>query len=135
MQTSGPVVVVQLPEQLSAGEIHTFMIEVDPLLQTSRPRVVFDCSQIRSMDSAGVEMLLQCLEEAMKRDGDLKLASPSPQCEVVLELMRVSRVFETFESCDAAVRSFQALPVDPLVQDAPWYTTVFGELGALKQAS
>lgn len=135
MQTTGPVVVMQVPEELNAGEIHNFMLEVGPLLQTSRPRVVLDCSQIRSMDSAGVEMLLQCLEEAMKRDGDLKLAAPSPQCEVILELMRVSRVFETFESCDAAVRSFQALPVETLVQDAPWYTTVFGELGALKQAS
>ena len=71
MQTSGPVIVMQVPEQLNKGEIHTFILEVGPLLQTSRPRIVLDCSQIRSMDSAGVEMLLQCLEEAMKRDGDL----------------------------------------------------------------
>ena len=107
MQTSGPVVVMQVPEQLNTGEIHTFMLKWSSAADESS-RVVLDCSQIRSMDSAGVEMLLQCLEEAMKRDGDLKLASPSPQCEVILELMRVSRVFETFESCDAAVRSFQA---------------------------
>jgi anti-sigma B factor antagonist len=135
MLTSGPVVVMQVPEELNVGAVNKFMLDVKPLLETNRPRMVLDCSQIRTIDSAGVETLLQCLEEALKRDGDLKLASLSPQSEVILELMRVARVFETFETCDLAVRSFSALPVDPTPQDAPWYTTVFGELDTLKQAS
>jgi anti-anti-sigma factor len=135
MLTSGPVVVMQVPEELNVGAVNKFMLDVKPLLETNRPRMVLDCSQIRTIDSAGVETLLQCLEEALKRDGDLKLASLSPQSEVILELMRVARVFETFETCDLAVRSFNALPVDPTPQDAPWYTTVFGELDTLKQAS
>jgi hypothetical protein len=79
--------------------------------------------------------MLQCLEEAMKRDGDLKLAALSPESEVVLELMRVARVFEAFATSDDAVRSFNALPVDGSTQSAPWYSNFFGELGALKQVS
>lgn len=135
MLTSGPVVVMQVPEEMNVGAVNKFMLEVKPLLEANRPRMVLDCSQIRTIDSAGVEALLQCLEEALKRDGDLKLASLSPQSEVILELMRVARVFETFETCDLAVRSFNGVPVNSTPQDAPWYTTVFGELGTLKQAS
>ena len=135
MLTSGPVVVMQVPEMLNVREVHSFMQELGPLLESNRPRIVLDCSQVRSMESTGVEMLLRCLEEVLKRDGDLKLASLSPEAEVILELMRVARVFETFQSCDDAVRSFHAVPADAVPQETPWYTNVFGELGVLKQAS
>jgi anti-sigma B factor antagonist len=135
MLTSGPVIVMQVPENLNAESIHQFMEELAPLVESHHPRIVLECSQVRSMDSAGVEMLLHCLEETLKRDGDLKLAALSPEAEVILELMRVARVFEVLSTSEEAVRSFNAIPVDAVPQDAPWYSTVFGELGALKQAS
>jgi anti-sigma B factor antagonist len=135
MLTSGPVVVMQVPENLNAGEVPHFLEELGPLLESNRPRIVLDCSQVRSIDSAGVEALLECVEEALKRDGDFKLAALSPECEVILELMRVARVFEIFQTSEEAVRSFNAVPADAAPQEAPWYSTVFGELGALKQAS
>ena len=135
MLTSGPVVVMQVPEILNVKEVHSFMQELGPLLESNRPRVVLDCSQIRSMESAGVEMLLRCLEEVLKRDGDLKLAALSPEAEVILELMRVARVFETYPTCENAVRSFNAIPTDQVPQNTPWYANVFNEVGVLKQAS
>jgi anti-sigma B factor antagonist len=135
MLTSGPVIVMQVPEQLSAQEAQNFMMELGPLLESHRPRIVLECSQVRAVDSAGVELLLHCLEEALKRDGDLKLAALSPEAEVMLELLRVARVFEIFSTSEEAARSFNAIPVEALPQDTPWYTAVFGDLGALKQAS
>jgi anti-anti-sigma factor len=135
MLTSGPVVVMEVPEVLNVKEVRNFMEELGPLLESNRPRIVLDCSQVRSMESAGVEILLRCLEEVLKRDGDLKLACLSPEAEVILELMRVARVFETFQSCEDAVRSFNAIPADPVPQNTPWYAGVFSELGVLKQAS
>src|ERR1700692_2798628 len=137
MLISGPVVVMQMPEHLNSEGARTFLQEMEPLLETHRPRIVFDCSQVRYMDSAGVEMMLHCLEEAMKRDGDLKLAALSPESEVILELMRVARVFEAFATSDEAVRSFNAVPVEAASQAASWVATnVFGSIGdALKQAS
>src|SRR5579862_4735219 len=135
MLTSGPVIIMQLPEELNVREVQAFMREMGPLLESNRPRIVLECSQVRSMDSAGVEMLLRCLEEVLKQDGDLKLAALSPEAEVILELMRVSRVFETFSTSEEAARSFNAIPADAIPQDASWYSALFGDLGALKQAS
>lgn len=135
MSTSVPVVVMQMPEQLNLDGVHSFLPELEPLLECHRPRIVLDCSQVRYIDSAGVEMMLHCLEEAMKRDGDLKLAALSTESQVILELMRVARVFEVFATSDDAVRSFNAIPAEGVPQDVPWYANVFGDMGPVKQAS
>ncbi len=135
MLTNGPVIVMQLPEHLNLDGVQRFLPEMEPLLECHRPRIVLDCSQVRYLDSAGVEMMLHCLEEAMKRDGDLKLAALSPESEVILELMRVARVFESFATSDDAVRSFNAVPVEAVPQETPLITSVFGDMRPLKQAS
>jgi anti-sigma B factor antagonist len=126
--------VVELPEQLRRAEAEKFLGELQPLLENDRPSLVLDCSKVQQMDSAGVDMLLHCLEEAMKRDGDLKLAAVSPASAVLLELMRVDRLFEVFETADQAVRSFNALPVDANRNTQPWYAPALG-LNELKAAS
>jgi len=135
MSTSGPVIVMQLPEELKRQEVGPFLDELQPLLESDRPRVVLDCSQVRHMDSAGVEMLLHCIQEAMKRDGDLKLAAISPESAVILELMRVDRLFEIFNTPDEAVQSFQGLPAASTQQTESWYTGTLGALGDLEAAS
>jgi anti-sigma B factor antagonist len=107
---------------------------LQPLLQCDRPRVVLDCSQVQHMDSAGIEMLLSCMAEAMKRDGDIKLASLSPASAAILELMRVDRLFEVFDTAEEATRSFQAVASPDVSQSLPWYSAGYG-LADLKSAS
>jgi anti-sigma B factor antagonist len=126
---------MQLPEELKRQEVGPFLEELQPLLESDRPRVVLDCSEVRHMDSAGVEMLLHCMQEAMKRDGDLKLAAISPESAVILELMRVDRLFEIFDTPEEAVQSFQGFPAAATPQTAPWYTGAYGALGDLEAAS
>lgn len=134
MSISGPVIVIQLPEQLKRQQVQPFLNELQPLLESDRPRVVLDCSQVRHMDSAGVEMLLHCMQEAMKRDGDLKLAAISPQAAVILELMRVDRLFEIFHTPEEAVQSFQGIPAASVSQTESWYSGALGALGDLEAA-
>jgi anti-sigma B factor antagonist len=128
------VIVMEAPENLNYSEGRTFLAELLPLLQSDRPRIVLDCSQVQHMDSAGIEMLLNCMGEAMKHDGDIKLASLSPASAAILELMRVDRLFEVFESAEAATRSFQAVTLPDVQQGLPWYSSGFG-LADLKSAS
>ena len=106
METSRPVVVKRMPERLNLRAAKQFEREVQPFLASDRPQVVFDLSQVRHLDAAGVDMLLRCMTQAMKRDGDLKLASLSPQAAAVLELTRTDRLFEIYENSTDAVRSF-----------------------------
>ncbi len=135
MLITKPVVIMELPETLNRETAQTFLLELQPLLESHRPRIVLDCSHVHYIDGSGVEMLLQCLEEAMKRDGDLKLSAVSPESEVILEFLRVDRVFEVFLKPEDAVRSFSAIPAEAVPQDTPLYGGLFGDVQVLKQAS
>src|SRR3974377_572226 len=103
---SSPVVVKRMPQRLNLRAAREFLQEVQPFLEADRPQLVFDLSQVQQLHAAGVEMLFYCMSEAHKRDGDLKLASLSPQAAVMLELTRTERLFEIYESSIDEVRSF-----------------------------
>jgi hypothetical protein len=75
---------------------------------------VLDCSKVRQLDSAGIHVLLRCLEEAMKRNGDVKLASVPPGAAAILELTRVGHLFEAFDNTADAVQSFHQFPMEPV---------------------
>ncbi len=124
MTTGKPVVVKQLPETVSAQQAQAFFHELAPALETDRPRLVFDFTGVRHFDSAGVELLLRCMEEAMKRNGDLKLAALSPQLSVILQMTRVDRLFEIFDNCNDAVESFHRFSPATMQSFAPSRKTV-----------
>ncbi len=134
MYTSGPVIVMELPERLKDADAGMFLGELQPLFESDHRRMVLDCSQVRCVDSAGVETLLRCLREAMQRDGDLKLAAVAPASGVILELLRVDRLFEMFETTEEAVQSLHAFPSPTIPQSEP-YPSVYGAPGDLKAAS
>jgi anti-sigma B factor antagonist len=113
---SRPVVVKRMPERLNARTARDFLRDVEPFLSSDRPQLVFDLSEVQQLDAAGVEMLLRCMSEAHKRDGDVKLASPSEHAAVVLELTRSERLFEIYETSTDAVRSFSGFLPNALRQ-------------------
>jgi anti-anti-sigma regulatory factor len=58
------------------------------------------------MDKPVLHLLLSCLEEAMKRNGDARLAAVSPSAQVVLKMIGADRLFQIFASSAEAVNSF-----------------------------
>lgn len=108
METSRPVVVKRVPERLNLRQSRQFHEEVRAFFKVDRPQIVFDMSAVRHLDAGGVDMLLDCMTDASRRDGDLKLASLSPQAAVVLELTRTDRLFEIYETATDAVKSFSS---------------------------
>lgn len=101
-----PVVVKRIPSRLNARQARAFMVEMDNVVNSDRPQLAFDCSQVVQIDAAGVETLLHCLSRAIRHDGDLKLAAVSPQMEIVLQMTRTDRLFEIYDSVTDAVLSF-----------------------------
>jgi anti-sigma B factor antagonist len=108
METSRPVVVKRVPAILNTRQARQFHEDVRPLLSVDRPQIVFDLAAVRQIDAAGVDVLLECMTEASKRDGDLKLANLSPHAAVILELTRTDRLFEIYETATDAVKSFSS---------------------------
>jgi anti-sigma B factor antagonist len=123
MGTSRPVIVKRMPERLNLKTAREFLQDVQSFLKADRPQIVFDLSTVRQMDAAGVELLLQCMSDAMKRDGDLKLAALSAQAAVVLELTRTDRLFEIYDNAADAVRSFSGFFPNAMRNYLEWSRT------------
>lgn len=100
------VTVTRLPATLTMKQGRIFFNELEARMNIDHPCVVLDCSKVREMDRFAIHMLLCCLEETIKRDGDVKLAALSPSAREILELTRVDRLFEIYDTEADAVKSF-----------------------------
>ena len=120
MGNSRPVVVKHMPERINSETARVFLREVQPFFRADRPQVVFDFSRVKQMDVSGVDLLVRCMSQAMKQDGDLKLASLSPPAAVVLELTRSDRLFEIYKTASDAVRSFRGFLPNALRDYPDW---------------
>ncbi len=100
------VTVTQMPETVDMKRGRLFFKELESRINIERPCVVLECSRVREMDRFAIHMLLCCLEEAMKRDGDVKLAAVSLPARETLEATRVDRLFEIYDTETEAVNSF-----------------------------
>jgi anti-sigma B factor antagonist len=112
------VAVKSLPEVVTAKHARAFLGELENCMNVDRPCVVLDCSNVHQMDRSVVHLLLCCLEEAIKRNGDVKLAAVPKAAREILELTGVSRLFEIFDSTAAALSSFHQPPVEAALQIA-----------------
>jgi anti-anti-sigma factor len=104
-------VVKHLPETLSLKEQRQFFAEVESHFNIDRPCIVLDCSKVREMDRSAIHFLLCCLEEAMKRNGDVKLAAIPAQSRALLQATGADRLFEVFDTSAEAVTSFRQLSI------------------------
>lgn len=100
------VTVLQLPEHLTVKSEWNFLREVERHMTLSRPFLVLDCSAISRIDRPTIFLLLRCLEEAMKRNGDVKLSGISINGDFSLGFFTANRLFEVFDTTEEAVNSF-----------------------------
>ena len=106
MATRRLVTIEQLPEITSEDQGRRFLGKIQDRMSDKRPGLVLDCSALSQMDKPVLHLLLSCLEEAMKRNGDARLAAVSPSAQAMLKLIGADRLFQIFASSTDAVNSF-----------------------------
>jgi anti-sigma B factor antagonist len=112
--------VKQFPDALNARRGLLFLRELQRGMTNDRPCIVIDCSNLHQMDRCAIDLLLCCLEEAMKRNGDVKLTTVSEAARATLELTGVGRLFEIYDTNADVLSGSHHLPVDPaLYRTAP----------------
>jgi|HubBroStandDraft_3_1064219.scaffolds.fasta_scaffold295997_1 anti-sigma B factor antagonist len=105
---SRPVVVARMPRNLDHRQARRFYKDVQPLLKSHRPQIVFDMSETEQMDSMGLDVLLLCLHDVIESDGEVKLAGVRPSVSVLLELSRIGLLFGIYENSVSAAKSFSS---------------------------
>ncbi|WP_251453723.1 STAS domain-containing protein [Microbacterium sp. Marseille-Q6648] len=66
--------------------------------------IVVDLSKIDFMDSSGLGALVGSLKTARQAGGDLRIAAPSAQVTMVLQLSNLDRVLASFDTAEDAYR-------------------------------
>ena len=106
------VSVLHLPEQFSSETGRGFIRDLKECVNAGRPYLVLDCSAAGQFDKPMAGLLLHCLQEAMKRNGDVKLACISLTQLPSLGLAGAARLFEVFDTVEDAVHSFHSIPFE-----------------------
>ena len=101
------VTVRRLPTKMDEMEAQVLLRELVECLNGRRPALVLDCSSVRGLGRNGLWVMLCSLEEAMKRNGDVRLAAVSREMRAVLDDSGVGRLFKSFETSADAIASFQ----------------------------
>ena len=98
---------LKLPVKANREAGGRFLAEVKGTIGNERPCVVIDCSSARAMDDATVMLLLNSLEIAMKRNGDVRLANVCAEAHRQLEAIGADRLFMIFSTPEEATESFR----------------------------
>jgi anti-sigma B factor antagonist len=86
--------------------------EVNSIIEEKQTRVIFDLSEVVTMDSAAIGTVVFCSKKLKNAGGDLRLASPPPLIARSLQQTKVNKIVPTFATVEEAAASF-ALPPNP----------------------
>ncbi len=100
----GDVVVVHAPEEFGGDQASGVLAYLSNLPQH---QVVLDLDNTELLDSAGLEALLDSQDRLQEAGGNLKIATTNAANRSILEITRLDRHLEIFDSVLDAVKSFR----------------------------
>jgi anti-sigma B factor antagonist len=101
------VQVIQLRGALRMGPaVDALRQTLEELIANGDTRIVMNLSEVPMVDSSAIGLLVRFLAMIKEKGGNLKLAQPSKFAVQTLRLVGLLKLFETFESDEAAVESF-----------------------------
>ena len=100
------LVVLRAKGDVDAGTVDVLRRTIDDLLAEGQHRFVVDLTDVPFMDSAGLATLVQLFKRVRIGEGDVRLAGLQPDVRRVFELVRLTRVFDLYDSAEAAVASY-----------------------------
>ena len=102
----GRVTIVRCNGRIVAGgESESLRAHVDWLLRDRRS-IVLHMGEVGFIDSSGLGTMVRSLTSIRRAHGDLKLCNVTEQVRKVLEMSRLTQVFDAHESEEKAVAAF-----------------------------
>jgi anti-sigma B factor antagonist len=79
---------------------------INDLVDQARLKLLLDLRGVTYIDSFGVGVVAAKYVSIRRKGGELKLLNLSPRCHQVLTISGLLRIFESFDSEEAALNSF-----------------------------
>ena len=69
-------------------------------------RVILDMEGVEAIDSSGLGTILFLAKKCRALGGDLKIVSIRPEVKMVIDIVKLDKIFHIFNSLDDAVKSY-----------------------------
>ncbi len=102
----GKVVIVAMSGEVDTSSVGNLNAIFDDLVTGGEQNYVIDLAQVTFMDSSGLAALARLYKRIRIGNGDVRLCSLRSDMQRIIELTRFDRVFDIFDSREAAVASF-----------------------------
>jgi anti-anti-sigma factor len=87
---------------VAGGAAEAFERDIQQLFRAGQRHLIIDLSGVMAIDSGGIRALVRGHTTAQRLGGSLRLAAMRPAVSQVLEASRLSSIFVTYESVEAA---------------------------------
>jgi anti-sigma B factor antagonist len=99
--------ILDLHGRLVLGEETEALRErVKRLIAAGHRRIIFDLSELSYMDSSGLSALISSFVSVRNQGGQLKLLKLSPRVSDLMQITKLSTVFEIYDTLEDAQKSF-----------------------------
>lgn len=91
---------------VAGGDVELLDTQVLALLQKGVTRIILDLGELNYIDSSGIGALIRAYSSALQKNAAVKLYRLTRRVYDVLQITRLSSVFEIFNDLEKAVASF-----------------------------
>ena len=105
------VLVLDVRGRITLGaETEILRSKVSQLVAEGRKRIVLDLGDVDYIDSAGLGILVAIAASARRAGGELKLVNLTKRVHDLMQITRLSTLFEVYDTVEKARLSFGPLP-------------------------
>jgi anti-sigma B factor antagonist len=109
VRQAGGVVILDLSGRITLGEaVGTLRDEVRDLLANDQKNILLNLAEVSHIDSSGLGELVGAFATVTNRGGRLKLLNLQKRLRDLMQITKLTSVFETFTDEKTALQSFQA---------------------------
>ena len=103
----GDVMVLNLSGKIMGGPDHDkFQTEIKTLISAGHVDILLDMHKVSWVNSTGLGILVSAYHTLKKNGGQLKICQVSDRIDNILNVTQLKLVFETYDSCEEALASF-----------------------------
>ena len=99
---NGGIAVIQLVGRLNMASAVHLREAVTSIVDSGRTRVAIDMSGVDFLDSSGLGAIISALKTTRQAGGDLRIAAPTGQAKLVLQLTNLDRILTAYDDAETA---------------------------------
>lgn len=112
VKQKSPMVVALYGELIDRDECRELLQLLEQTCEAGPANIVFDLSDLRIMNSTGLNILVHSLTMARKSGGEVLVCGVSEKIKQLFIITKLNTIFQVFESEDDALAAFESMQAD-----------------------